>query len=72
MTDTERKSPVTAKDSGATDAIRVNTIHIPRPSDDQVSYLTDILSSTGRFDSEVVIGGPNTVKVEIHRPSRRP
>ena len=34
------------------------TIQLPRPTHDQQNYLEEIKRSTGRFDPNVVVGGP--------------
>jgi hypothetical protein len=34
------------------------SIEVPRPTQDQQKYLEEIKRSTGRYDPDVVVGGP--------------
>ena len=50
--------PKDAAPTGVQSSKVEQTINLPRPTQDQQSYLEEIKRSTGRYDPNVVVGGP--------------
>ena len=56
--DREEDSTIASSHKASAREQREHVIEVPKPTEEQQSYLEEIRRATGRYDPDVVVGGP--------------